>query len=307
MFKTLVIIVTYNAHHWIRKCLDSVDMNRYDVFIADNCSSDDTIDIIRAEYSKVILHEVGKNLGFGQANNIGFRYAIDNDYDFVFLMNQDAWIMADTIEKLISAQQQQPEYWALSPLQLNSERHGLECNFENFLRKNAANKVSIDNLCNSFSNDKEINSSGIIEMSFVNAALWLLPINCIKIVGGFNPVFPHYGEDIDYINRIHYWEGKVGVDVSTKSYHEHKSINISRDDEKLYHEKICFLVMMMNINNRHLSNSLRCYMFILRKSIKYVLNFDRIQLQRLFSAYKLAQEMYSIKYFDMAKCQCAFL
>lgn len=37
------------------------------------------------------------NLGFGQGNNKGIRYALENEADYVFLLNQDAWIEPDTI------------------------------------------------------------------------------------------------------------------------------------------------------------------------------------------------------------------
>ena len=106
MDKVLVIIVTYNAHDWIHQCLDSVDMERYDAIVVDNASTDDTLSILQEEYPKAIVRAMDKNLGFGQANNIGLRYALDNGYDYVLLLNQDAWLLLDTIEKLIAAQKQ---------------------------------------------------------------------------------------------------------------------------------------------------------------------------------------------------------
>ena len=38
----------------------------------------------------------------------------------------------------------------------------------------------------------------------INAACWLLPEKIIREIGGFNPMFFHYAEDINYLHRLHY-------------------------------------------------------------------------------------------------------
>ena len=168
MYKVLVIIVTYNAHDWIHQCLNSVDMERYDAFVVDNASSDDTLQILQTEYPKAIVRAMDKNLGFGQANNIGLRYALDNGYDYVFLLNQDAWLLPDTIEELIAAQKQNPEYWVLSPLQMNTEQGGVESQFKVYVER-----FQVDTSANSIQN-----------VMFCNAATWLISRKGLIMVGG---------------------------------------------------------------------------------------------------------------------------
>ena len=67
MDRVLVIIVTYNAQDWIHQCLNSVDMERYDAFVVDNASTDDTLSILQAEYPKAIVRLMDKNLGLSAA------------------------------------------------------------------------------------------------------------------------------------------------------------------------------------------------------------------------------------------------
>lgn len=247
MDKVLVIIVTYNAHDWIRQCLNSIDMERYDAFVVDNASSDDTLQILQAEYPKAIVRAMDKNLGFGQANNIGLRYALDNGYDYVFLLNQDAWLLPDTIEKLIGAQKQNPEYWVLSPLQMNTEQCGVERIFNTYV-----NKFNVD-----------LNSLTIQEVEFCNAALWLLTINCVTIVGGFDPIFPHYGEDTDFLQRVTYYKGKIGVLPSVIAYHEHKHPTNYDEKREIYHTKLVFVGMLKDINHSFLCCVLRLFWFVI--------------------------------------------
>jgi len=110
--KVLVIVVTYNALQWIDRCLASLLNSTIpvDCIVIDNMSTDDTVKYIKKSYKWVHLVSSKKNLGFGQGNNIGLQYAIDNNYEFVYLLNQDAWIFPDTLRNLIDVYNLHTEY-----------------------------------------------------------------------------------------------------------------------------------------------------------------------------------------------------
>lgn len=263
MDKVLVIIVTYNAHDWIHQCLNSIDMERYDAFVVDNASSDDTLQILQTEYPKAIVRAMDKNLGFGQANNIGLRYALDNGYDYVFLLNQDAWLLPDTIERLIVAQKQNPEYWVLSPLQMNTEQGGVERTFNTYV-----NRFKVD-----------LNSTTTCDVGFCNAALWLVSIECIKTIGGFDPIFPHYGEDTDFLQRVSYHKGKIGVLPNVKAYHEHKPPADFNEDRMIYRTKLVFMGVMKNINYSMFLCICQLFFYLMKRIVKavYTLQFNNVK------------------------------
>jgi predicted PurR-regulated permease PerM len=70
--------------------------------VIDNGSQDETVAYIRAHFPEAILLEQKQNLGFGQGNNVGIRYALQHDATHVLLLNQDAWIEANMVEKLLA-------------------------------------------------------------------------------------------------------------------------------------------------------------------------------------------------------------
>lgn len=100
-----VIVVSYNfeRNDWINQCLSSLQKSEIplNIIVVDNNSTDNSVSIIKSKYPEVILFEQKENLGFAKANNIAIRYAYDNGADFVFLLNQDAWIEKDTVAKLV--------------------------------------------------------------------------------------------------------------------------------------------------------------------------------------------------------------
>lgn len=267
MYKVLVIIVTYNAHDWIHQCLNSVDMERYDAFVVDNASTDDTLSILHTEYPKAIVRAMDKNMGFGQANNIGLRYALDNGYDYVFLLNQDAWLLPDTIEKLIAAQNQHPEYWVLSPLQMNTAQGGMEKQFGVYCKKN---KV-------------QLNLDVPQPVDFVNAALWLISIECIRLVGGFNPIYPHYGEDVDFVQRIQYRRRNVGVVANVIAYHE-RVMGEESLKKMQYRTKLSLMGILLDINHPFVVAFLLLFFVGVRKIIKGIILGDKVLVNNMLRA-----------------------
>ncbi|MDD3038756.1 glycosyltransferase family 2 protein [Bacteroides sp.] len=259
MVRVLIIIVTYNGEKFIRKCLSSIDRVKYDVLVIDNKSSDDTIRIIKSEFPDVMLSIQSQNSGFGQANNIGLKKVIREGYDYALLLNQDAWVLENTIDDLIKAQQEHPAFWVLSPLQMHSSEGGIEKQFASYL-KNAHIDPS---------------SKQVEPIAFVNAAIWLMTIDCIKKVGGFDPLFPHYGEDNDYVNRVVCWGGKVGVEPSVIAYHDkdlgNKAISI---DKNIYRTTLAYIGSVKNPNHSIAYGYFKCVQLCLRKTVKALLTMD---------------------------------
>ena len=295
MDRVLVIIVTYNAQDWIHQCLNSVDMERYDAFVVDNASTDDTLQILQEEYPKVIVRLMDKNLGFGQANNIGLRYALDNGYDYVFLLNQDAWLLPDTIEKLIAAQKQHPEYWVLSPLQMNTAQGGVERTFATYV-----NRFKVD-----------INASTIQEVGFCNAALWLITAETLRIIGGFDPIFPHYGEDTDFLQRVTFYKGKIGILPSLKAYHEHKPPMDYNEDRMIYRTQLAFMGILKNINHSILHCTCRLLQYVLYRILKYIYQLQfcniKIDVWALIKAFGKFKEIKKHRDFTINKPRYLYL
>ena len=90
-----VVVVTWNALPWLEQCLDSV--RGREVVVVDNGSSDGTVAFVRERYPDVRVIEQ-ENKGMGGGNNAGMR-ATDGRY--YFLLNSDAWVVGDGLDRLI--------------------------------------------------------------------------------------------------------------------------------------------------------------------------------------------------------------
>lgn len=218
MIKILVIIVTYNAKPWIDKCFSSVIGSSYpaDIFVVDNGSKDGTQEYIKKSYPNIIFQQSECNLGFGGANNIGLKFALENNYDYVYLLNQDAWIFPDTLEKLVNAHKRHPEYGIISPMQCQANMHSLDKNFVNNVCYRIINSTLLNDLYFNTIND-------IYEVPAVMAAHWLISRECLVKVGGFSPTFYHYGEDDNYCDRVIYFNYKIGIFINAVAVHDREN------------------------------------------------------------------------------------
>lgn len=206
------IVVTYNAANWIEKCLASLQNSsiQTEIIVIDNNSTDNTISIIETRFQDVRLIRNQENSGFGKANNLGISLAYNENADFIFLLNQDAWVEPNTIEVLVKKQIENPRFGIVSPLQFfNAET--LDKKFKSYIKNS---KASDYNLLSGTEKDQ------IHGVRFVNAAVWLMSRACIQTVGLFAPVFSHYGEDLNYAHRCAFHKVKIGVLPKVKAYHE---------------------------------------------------------------------------------------
>lgn len=238
--KVLVIIVTYNGIQWVERCLGSVrsSLVKADAFVVDNGSTDGTQDYIQQHFPNVIFKQSEENLGFGKANNLGLQYAIEKDYDYVYLLNQDAWIFPETIGKLISVFESYHEYGILSPFQMSADEYSLDGPFLSRLLFWSCNQSIVNDLYNR-------NLKEVYGVDRVMAAHWLISRKCIVSVGGFSPTFPHYGEDDNYSDRVKYKGFHIGVVPSLKVIHD-RQWRVDDKKKKMYKLYINCLYLLSN-------------------------------------------------------------
>ena len=234
--KVCIIIVSYNFEPWIDKCLPSVFASTLPVtvMVIDNNSSDNTVARIKQDYPQVLLIENNTNLGFGKANNVGLSHALENKFDYAFLLNQDAWIDEDMLEKLIVASETNPDFGIISPVHLSSDGKSLDHGFANYSKKKTIK-------------DLPQASSQLVELPFVNAAFWLLPIETVRKIGGFSPLFYHYGEDRNYLLRTTFHNYKVGYLPNAFAIHDRQNRKVT-NKAFMYAEYVYFLSELANIN-----------------------------------------------------------
>ena len=244
--KVFVVIVTYNGSKWVDPCFSSLRRSTIPLqtIVIDNGSTDDTLALIESRFPEVQVVRTGKNLGFGKANNVGMELAYQQGADYVFLLNQDAWIEPDAVEKLVAAHRKYPAYGVISPMHMNGAGDALDYGFSNYIAPNKCRGLYSDIF---FGTVKDI-----YDASFVNAAAWSMTRECLEKVGGFSPSFFHYGEDDNYTQRLQYHRLKLGVLPAARISHDREQRPASKffEDGETFRRE---LIQRSSNPNQHVS------------------------------------------------------
>ena len=241
------VVVTYNSKNYITKCLDSIRLfeSSSKIIVVDNYSQDNTLDLVR-QYKDIIIFENNENLGFGKANNIGIQHAMDSGAEYIYLLNHDAYLVESVIQKIKVCFQEDLNCGIISPIQLGQDESSLELNFSKFLFEDGTlAKMAIDG----FSSNQR---REIYHTNFIQAASWMIRVDVIKRVGLFNPLFFHYGEDNEYLNRLKYHGFKVGILTNCRVVHLSNPLSSThKKNFNVYHQNRVFsnwLVSQLDIN-----------------------------------------------------------
>src|SRR5262249_17872195 len=109
MSRVSVVIVSWNAREFLRKCLVSIRSTAADcvsdVIVVDNASSDGSPEMVRKEFPEVELIEPGDNLGFARANNLAMQKPRG---DYLALINSDVVVEPGCIQRLMKFMDEQP-------------------------------------------------------------------------------------------------------------------------------------------------------------------------------------------------------
>ena len=116
--KVAIVILNWNTWEVTRDCLVSLqklEYSNYDTLLIDNGSSDGSAKKLSALFPDLKIIQNHRNLGFAGGNNVGIRYAMQHEAEYVLLLNNDTIVSPSFLSKMISAAEADPKIGILNP------------------------------------------------------------------------------------------------------------------------------------------------------------------------------------------------
>ena len=205
-----VVIVNYNVVFFLEQCLNSVfaaskNLN-VQIFVVDNNSVDGSINMLKENFSSVILIENKENVGFSKANNQAIKRA---DSPYVLLLNPDTVIEEDTFDKCIDFMNSNADCGGLGLRMLDGKGNFLPESKRGFPSPSVA-FYKIFGLSYLFPKSQKfgryhlgfLSEFEVNEVDVLSGAFMLLRKVTLEKVGLLDEQFFMYGEDIDLSYRI---------------------------------------------------------------------------------------------------------
>ena len=199
------VIVTFNSAHCIPALAQSLGSLAH-IIVVDNGSVDDTLTAVAQHLPQAQCVALGKNIGFGSANNVALRMiASQNLAPYALLVNPDCGITPTDLAQLIQTADAQPQAAIVAPLIVgkdNTVQHSYQ------LPKHAYPYRPQTHACD-----------GLLCVGFITGACWLARVDALMPLGGFDEQIFLYYEDDDLCLRLHQAGHNLLIDPAARAVH----------------------------------------------------------------------------------------
>lgn len=217
---TAVVILNYNGEEHLRRFLPSVVKNSdgADVIVADNGSTDGSVELLRREFDTVKVIQLGQNYGFAEGYNRALAHL--DEYDYYVLLNSDVQTPEGWLNPLVQCLAADASVAAVGPKILSVaepdsfEYAGAAGGFIDYLgypfcRGRILSTLERDN--GQYNNSREV--------FWVSGAAFCVRRSAYRALGGFCGDFFAHMEEIDLCWRMQLAGWKVVVEPKSRVYH----------------------------------------------------------------------------------------
>ena len=200
------------------------------IIVSDNGSTDNSLEWLRKNHPEIIILDNQKNLGWAEGNNVGIKYALNNNADYILLANNDlSFIDTTIISKLVITLEKNEKIGITGPK---------ECSFYN--PGKAVNEGWIMYPGSKFTfNIKRKNIS--IEKPFkivdnVSGSFMLIKKEVFKSIGLMDEKLFLYAEDADFSLRAWKKGWISAIDPELSILHKVSSTSGHNSPLKIYYQ-----------------------------------------------------------------------
>lgn len=240
---TTVILINYNGEKDTIDCVGSLNkyLHNINIIIIDNKSSDYSVSTLKNSFStqygnssedvyknlsftryrhesnSIYLIESDKNLGFAGGNNIGIRYAIENNLStYIWILNNDTYIKKDSLTPLIDKFRSDRDIaFVGSTLVYSFDEETVQCSggakYYSFI-----GKAKLINKRKKIADITEYNG----RIDFLNGASMLTSVDVVNGIGLFTEDYFMYSEEHDWQIRAQKLKKKIVYASGSIVYHK---------------------------------------------------------------------------------------
>lgn len=197
-----VVICNFNKKEYLKQCLSSVlesDLSDkdYEIVVVDNASTDGAPQMVKEEFSNVILLENIENTGGSGGFARGMQYAIDKGYEYVALLDNDIKLDENTLSTMLEYLAQNPNVGVVGAKICQMDHPDLLQEFGSFIDQE---KFEISTPLKGQKDGKDLPE--FVNCDYVPACCLIVRKKVLKEAGVFDASYFIYWDDMDWCTRV---------------------------------------------------------------------------------------------------------
>lgn len=226
-----VIILNWKGWQDTVECIESLlknDYKNFRVVVIDNHSEDESYDKLLEwcrDRDRFTVLQTMANLGFAGGNNVGIKYALENNAEYILLLNNDTVVTDNFLSSLTkTAKEEDPGIMGCKILHHSDDRIWYLGGKMSWLRGGAYHPGK-------GRMDRKI-AKKPFEVDFITGCMMLIKRDVFEKIGFLDESYFLYNEDVDYCLRAYRAGIKMMVNPTSIIYHKERS---TYDGWKPYH------------------------------------------------------------------------
>lgn len=220
MKRVAIVILNWNGAKMLAKYLPSVELysrDEADIYIADNASTDNSLELLQRDFPECRVIKLDKNYGFAEGYN---RALQDIDQEYLLLLNSDVEATHHWLTPLIEFMDQNADFAACQPKLL-------ACQDRDSFEYAGASGGFIDRLGYPFCRGRVFGTveldqgqyDNTAEIEWATGAAMMIRRDDFRAAGGFDPRFFAHNEEIDLCWRLRTAGRKIACVPDSYVYH----------------------------------------------------------------------------------------
>ncbi|MFB2882000.1 glycosyltransferase family 2 protein [Floridanema aerugineum] len=232
-----LLAINYYSSQLIAKLINSISPNQvveYQIIIVNNSPDEQSIQDLKTD--KVVILESGENLGFGKACNLGLNWIYQqNQKAIVWLINPDAYLLPEALEKVPALFQNHPELSILGTIIYTTTGEIWFAGGEFIPKNGAIIPKTIDN---------QNSNIPYLKTDWVSGCSLLINLQKFPVCPQFDPEYFLYYEDFDFCQRYAKQGHLIAITNQIGVVHQPSAITGKNAFLKFQHSTYSYLLTM---------------------------------------------------------------
>ncbi|MFC1557970.1 glycosyltransferase family 2 protein [candidate division KSB1 bacterium] len=214
-----IILLNWNGYYLTRECILSlfkISYTNYKIIVVDNYSEDDSYSKLKSEFDGDIVFIANEsNLGFTGGNNVGITRALENNADYILLLNNDTIVDEQFLDELIKMAVSDDRIGILGPkIYYYSEPEVIWFSGGRFNKLKGG--MSVDGMGVSDNGQYD----DVADVDYITGCALLMKSEMVRRIGILDEVYFIYAEEADFCFRANRNGYRVVYIPSSKVWHK---------------------------------------------------------------------------------------